>query len=162
MWVGRAFYLAIQQDKAHKRKKGGPFQDRGPLHNFLSPELTLGIPPCKTPRHQAFRKAWWFWLFSWTQKVGGWKMDSSFGTKIWKPKPGYWDFWSPKGVLSHRDSSFWFVESTIYEVRHLIFAWYFARYHEYIIFFLKTTSWDWWYYSHLIRKTHLRFKSRRS
>ena len=40
-------------------------------------------------------------------------------------------------MLSHRDSSFWFVESTIYEVRHLIFAWYFARHHEYIILFSK-------------------------
>lgn len=128
--MGRAFYLAIQQDKAHERKKGGPSQNKGPLHTFLSPELTLEIPYIKLPviklsgRHDgsgSFLEL----------KVGSQKMDSSFGRKIWKPKPGYWDVWREDYHLGIH----LFGLLKVPFMRYLVFAWYFARQHEYIILF---------------------------
>lgn len=139
-----------------KGKRVGSFQNRGPLHTFLSPELTLEIPYVKLPviklsgRHDGLVLS----------KVGSQKMDSLFGIKSWKPKPGYWDFWSPKGRLSLRDSSFWFVESAIYEASSICLVLHSATWVYYLV--VNTTSWDCWCYSHLTRKTHLRLKSMRS
>jgi len=90
-----------------KEEKVDPCQNRWPLHTSLSLQWS---PAFLFIKHIIIQVSGRMKVPapSLNSKLAVRKKDSSFGRKIWKPKPRYGDSWSLKGKLSIEDSLFFF------------------------------------------------------
>lgn len=118
-----------------KGKRVGPSQNRGPLHTFLSPELTLEIPYVKLPVIR-FQEGMMDLALSWNSKlvIRKWTvlLEERFGNQS--------QAIAVSDVLKedHHLGIHLFGLLKMPFMRHLVFAWYFAWQHEYLV--LNTTS----------------------